>query len=371
MLNRTLTAVLLTTSLAACGHEAHGPELPPTPVEQTGPIEVTVTPPSERSMARAVSVTGHFRPIREADIGADVVGRIIEVAVEEGDRVSEGDLLVRINASHARANSAQAEASAGGIDAQIGQLELDIERLEPLVEGGVVAGAELDQLRTQHEMLTANRRAASAAIRAARSTLPSYEVRAPFDGIVEDLNAELGEIAVAGGASLVRIVDLSAVEAEVDVPETAIQMIEASPNVTATTRAYQEEITGTVTRIGTTFHPETHAAPVVVRFDNPNGRLRAGMFVSLTFEDTQRRPSLVLPASQVHGSAGARFAFVVQDGVVEERPIEVQPTADGDYEITAGLTAMDSVVSSASSVLEAGKPVVVAALQQPTDEVAQ
>lgn len=359
-------ASLLLSFTSACGHEAGGTELPTAPpsAAETGPTQVSTQPAAQVQISATVRVTGNLRPVREADLGADVIGRITDVLVDAGDHVEEGQLLLRINAAHARANRAQAEASASGIDAQIAQLDQDIERLEPLVAGGVVAGAELDRLRSQRDTVSANRRAASAAIRATSSTLPSYEVRAPFAGIVEDVAAEVGEIAIAGGPSLVRVIDLSTVEAELSVPESKLALAESNPSVTGTTRAYGETIGGRVVRIGSTFRSETHAAPVVVAFDNADGRLRAGMFIEVELRSGSQRTAVVLDSALVRGSAEDRYTFVVQDGTVERRSLTVEPMADGRFEVLTGLAPGEAVVSASSGNVSQGQAVEVAALTE-------
>lgn len=344
--------------LTACDHAEGAIELPPAhETASVAPVQVVAIEPERERIARTIAVTGHIRPVREASLGTDVVARIVQVNAEAGDRVSAGDVLVRLNASRASAGVTQALAGAGAVAAQLEQLEADVARLEPLVNGGVVAGAELERLRSQLQATEANLRAANAAVEAARDVLPSFEIRAPFDGVAEEVEAEVGEVAVAGGPALVRLLDLDTVEAELSVPEVALRALEGQPQVRARVRALGETVDGQVVRIANEFDAAAHAAPVVVAFDNADGRLRAGMFIEVSLTTSDARESLVLRGDQVRGSAGDYHVLVAEDGVATARPVEVEQLPDGRFEVLTGLEAGDVLIAAVSGSVHQGSRV--------------
>jgi HlyD family secretion protein len=184
---------------------------------------------AQRDLVSVVTASGFIQPKRKVDISADISGRVIELAVEEGQWVDRGDLLLRIDPTsfqaavrRAEAAVAQAQAQAAQARANLLKAQSDFRRAEQLAGGdNLISAADVDQARTQHAVAEAQYEAArygvaqaQAQLSEARETLRKATIVAPMSGRVTRLNIEEGETAIVGtmnnpGSLLLTIADLS------------------------------------------------------------------------------------------------------------------------------------------------------------------
>jgi HlyD family secretion protein len=233
---------------------------------------VRVEDVGRRDLVARVTATGHVEPKTSVDISADVSGRIVELTVEEGDDVEEGELLLvidpaRFEAAVDRAEAGLAEARAREAQARGNseQAQRDWERIRQLQEAaeGMITDTEFEQARTQAEVQRAlwesARHAvdmAEASLREARDNLSKTVIEAPMSGRVTRLNVERGETAVVGtmnnpGSLLLTIADLSVMEAVVEVDETDVPEIAIGDSAIVSIDAFRgQEFHGKVTKIG-------------------------------------------------------------------------------------------------------------------------
>jgi len=225
-----------------------------------------------RDLVARVSATGHIEPKTSVDISADVSGRIVELTVEEGDDVEEGDLLLviddaRFRAALQRAEASLADARAREVQARgrAAQAQRDFERIRDLKERlpEMVTDSELETMRTEAEVQAALLESARhgvemarAGVREAEDQLAKTVIRAPMSGRVTRLNVERGETAVVGtmnnpGSLLLTVSDLSVMEAVIEVDETDVPQITVGDSVAVRIDAFGErEFVGRVTTIG-------------------------------------------------------------------------------------------------------------------------
>ncbi|MCB9656671.1 MAG: efflux RND transporter periplasmic adaptor subunit [Sandaracinaceae bacterium] len=347
---RTLALALLTTAAAACSPETAA-QLPSAEDERAAPVDVTVVRVTRGSVGYEAEIGSHLLPRRAVDLSADVTARVQRVYVEEGDRVRAGQLLVRLDAAHARAIVAQSDAMASSAQVQAAQLAREYDRLAPLAERGAVAVSETDQLAASRDAALATAQASREARSAATTTLRTYVIRAPFDGIVESLPAEVGQVASQGGATLVRLIDLSEVEARVKVSESLLPGIAVGGAATAHLRSLDLRVTGRVERVGYELDPLTHTASVLVRFPNPDTTLRAGMFAYVTLTEAAPPEGLLLPAAAVRSAAGQSYVYRVTDDTARRVNVTARPVDANTMAVLSGLEEGDQVVVRAEQPL--------------------
>ncbi|HEU0052597.1 MAG TPA: efflux RND transporter periplasmic adaptor subunit, partial [Longimicrobium sp.] len=204
--------------------------------------EVRTEVVARRDLRSSVTATGKIEPKRKVDISADISGRVIQVAVEEGQWVNRGDLLLRIDPSQyeaqvrrAEASVAQAQARAAQARAQLLKAQSDVKRSEFLAQGReLISAADLENARTQAQVAEAELQSAryavaqsQAGLAESRDALSKTTIRAPMSGRVTRLNIEEGETAIIGtmnnpGSLLLTVADLSVMEAKVKVDETDV-----------------------------------------------------------------------------------------------------------------------------------------------------
>lgn len=233
--------------------------------------EVRTEVVSRRDLTSIVTASGKIEPKRQVQISADVPGRVVQLAVQEGQMVRQGDLLLRIDPTsyqaavrRAEAAVSQAEASAAQARANLIQARSGLQRAETLGRQGtdLISAEALEQARTQANVAQAQYEAgrfgisqAQAALAEAREQLRKTTITAPMSGRVTRLNIEEGETAVMGtmnnpGSLLLTIADLSVMEARVKVDETDVPRISIGDSASLRIDAFPNQtFSGTVTRI--------------------------------------------------------------------------------------------------------------------------
>lgn len=343
----------------------------------TGDAVAVTTATVERvpQLQSQVTASGEIVASRFAEIGANVMGRIVALSVKEGDRVTEGQELARIDpiqaASTAEAATAalaalEADARAGTTQVRTAQAALEeaqsraleaataLERAQQLRQSGLIAAADFDRLaaansaamaqvasaaatvdRTRQSAEGADRRVAQGrAERArARDQLSKTSITAPIGGVVTRLDVEVGEMVVIGvqnqpGTILMTVSDLSAINAEVKVAEADVMRLAVGLPASVTLEALPDQrFPGHVVEIGASALPQTgtQAAArefrVKVRLDQTTTPLRPGLTCDATIVAAERKSVLAVPLQSVVDRNGRTGVFLVENGIARFAPV--------------------------------------------------
>lgn len=306
-----LALLALAPMLAGCGDD--GADASPAGLET---VEV------ERvDLVSSVAATGTVEPIRVIDVKSQASGEILEVAVEIGDAVRRGDLLVRIDPRDVRNAYEQAEADLGVAEARFQVAERQMNRIQELHDSSVVTDEELENAMLEH----ANARAALVKARTnlelARERLNDVVVRAPIDGVVVEKSVEDGQIVtstreVTGGTTLVRMADLEAMQVRTLVDETDIGRVHAGLPAKTTVEAYPDrEFQGEVFKIEPQAVVEQNVTmfAVLSRIQNEGGLLKPGMNADVEMTVGRRENALSLPNQAVKTPEEAQALATVLD----------------------------------------------------------
>ncbi len=343
---------------------------------------VAVTQRQAGAQASVLNATGYVTARRRATVSSKITGKVIEVNIEEGMAVRQGQVLARLDDETQSAAVALAEAQAEAARRSVTESEVRLieakiafERVSKLVGVGYSTAAEVDAARAAVDSFEARIRAAREQVRVAerqialeRTTLDSTVIRAPFDGVAISKDAQPGEMVspVSAGGGFTRtgigtIVDMRSLEIEVDVNESYINRVKPDQAVTAVLDAYPEwQIPARV--ITTVPSADRQKATVLVRigFLKLDPRILPDMGVKVTFlRDSEdglpaARPMTLVPKGAIRTEGKQAYAFVVLNDRVDRRAITTGGT-DGDrVEVVAGLTAGERVVVSPPAELSAG-----------------
>jgi HlyD family secretion protein len=352
-------------------------------------IEVEIATVSSRqagAQAAVLNATGYVTARRRATVSSKITGKVVQVNIEEGMAVREGQVLARLDADTQRASVALAEAQAEAArrnvnesEVRLNEARINLARVTKLVGVGYSTAAEVDTARAAVDSLDARIRASREQVRVAerqvaleRTNLDSTIIRAPFAGVVISKDAQPGEMVspVSAGGGFTRtgigtIVDMGSLEIEVDVNESYINRVKPDQAVTAVLDAYPDwQIPGRV--ITTIPSADRQKATVLVRiaFMELDPRILPDMGVKVTFlrdsEDAApaARPVTLVPKAAIKTDGKQSYVFVVVNDRVDRRAITTGG-ADGDrVEVIAGLNAGDRVVVSPPPELSAGALVV-------------
>lgn len=264
------------------------PEAPPAPA-----IETTQTAGGQQVASGSLVASGYVVARRQATVAAEVTGRLLEVRIEEGQRVRRGEILAVLEPTLARADSGAASARAAGAEADLAEAQRVLTRTRTLSEQGFVSTAAMTSAQARYDAALASRNAARSDAQRASAQLARYEIRAPFSGVVINKSAQPGEIIspVSAGGGFTRtgvctIVDMSSLEIEVDVSEAYIARVAEGQRVEATLDAYPGE-TFPARVIATIPAADRSRATVRVRigFDQLDPRILPEMAISVRFLD--------------------------------------------------------------------------------------
>ncbi|HSL84860.1 MAG TPA: efflux RND transporter periplasmic adaptor subunit, partial [Thermoanaerobaculia bacterium] len=351
---------------------------------------VATAPVAEvRGGAPAVlNASGYVTARRRATVSSKVTGKIVEVLVEEGMAVEEGQVLARLDDSTQRAalqlGRASLQAARGALaetEARLAKARLDRARAERLVAEAVAPQDQLDSAATEVDALAARLALEGERVEVAAREVALQEIavadmviRAPFSGVAISKNAQPGEIIspVSAGGGFTRtgvstIVDMSSLEIEVDVGESYIQRVHPGQRVEATLDAYPgSPIPAHV--ITTIPAADREKATVTVRigFDGLDPRILPDMGVKVSFltegaaaaAPDEPRSRLLIPRAAVRrgeaGEGGGQRVWVVEEGRVAARAVELGARAGDRVQVLSGLEAGERVVVESSEELEEG-----------------
>jgi HlyD family secretion protein len=357
------------------------------------PIEVRVAAVTARAagvQATVLNANGYVTARRRATVSSKITGKVIEVNVEEGMAVTEGQVLARLDDVTARAGLALAEAQVEASRRSVVENEVRLEearltqnRVTELQKRGLATPSDVDGIRATVDSTIARiavlRQQVAVAERQLdlqRTELDNTIIRAPFSGVAISKDAQPGEMVspVSAGGGFTRtgistIVDMRSLEIEVEVNESYIGRVSPKQAVTAVLDAYPEwQIPAKV--ITTIPAADRQKATVLVRigFDRLDPRILPDMGVKVTFlrvddgDETvaaTAQSMTLAPLAAIRQDGAASVAFVLRGDVVERRAVQVGGT-DGDrLEIRAGLAAGDQLVLSPPPTLADGVKVVV------------
>jgi HlyD family secretion protein len=296
----------------------------------SGSASVRMEAVTTRDLVATVTASGWIRPHRRVEVQADIMGRIIELNVEEGNIVERGQVLLRIDptqyqAAVSRAQAAVSEALAreAQTKANLLQAERAYERFAQLAKSDqqLISRQQLEEAETQmlvqRELLTAagfGVQQTRSALEENRDRLAKTVIRSPMDGMITRLNVEEGSTAIVGttnnpGSILLTVADLSTMEAVVRVDETDVPDIQVGDSAAVTIDAFPRQVfTGRVSEISysSVRSPlQQSASPtsggqaidyeIVVTLDSPPTALRSDLSVSADIVTAKRPGALSIP----------------------------------------------------------------------------
>lgn len=338
------TSLLLGGCAAGPNSEAKAAETKEEKKVDAVPVEVAVA--SHRAVAASYTGTAALEPRAESQVVAKTSGVALAVLVEEGQRVTAGQPLVRLDPDRARLAVAQSEA-------QMRKLENDYQRAQKLVVQQLVSAASVDQLRYDLENVRAQYRLATLEL--------SYTtVVAPISGVIASRSIKTGNF-VQINTPIFRIVDNSRLEATLNVPERELATLRAGQPVTLAADALPgQSFTGTVDRIAPVVDSGSGTFRVVSAFDGAAHALQPGMFGRIRIDYDQRADALVVPRLTLLDD-GEPAVFRVREGKVARVPVKLGYAEGPWVEIRDGLAAGDQVVTAGKVALRDGTAVQVIA----------
>ena len=361
-------------------------------------VQVRLEAVGKRSLVATVTASGRIVPKSAVDISADITGRIVAIPVKEGQTVSKGTLLLRIDPSQyeaavarAQAMLSSAEASALQARANRDQAKRALDRSKSLKQTApnLVSDEQLEQAQTQFDVAEALATSSDhqvsqsrAALREAQDQLAKTVLRAPLEGQVTRVAVEEGEVAVPGTFSretglLMTVSDLSVILIKVQVDETDVVRLHLGDSADVTIDAFPDtSFSGRVTKISQSAILAASAAAqqtgtadravdydVEVTLDHPPADIRPDLsatakiitatrdsalsipIIALTVREHKPISTEVAPVDTTKAKKETEGVFVVDGGTAQFRPVKVGIAGEEYFEVLEGLRAGDTIVA--------------------------
>jgi RND family efflux transporter MFP subunit len=323
-----------------------------------GPRPVKVAAVERRDFRPTVKTTGTLVPRRHAELPALVGGEIAKLPVDVGSRVRLGDLLFEVRKVDYALALHMAEANLAGAEVAVEAALRERERLDNLFDEGSATDQMRDVAVTDHDRAVAAMEQARAARDQAEQALKDCTVRAPYDGNVTARFREPGEY-VAKGDPVIEIMDLSLLQAELELPERYAGLIPPGSSVSLGLQDRGEMIDGRVSTINPKIETSTRTFMVKVEVGNDDGSLHAGLFCSASFPLPPQLDQLAVRGDALIRDEGRTTVWVVEGGAVSARAVVEGPAIDGWVLVRSGLDEGELVVVEGGGGLIEGGEVVV------------
>lgn len=351
------------------------------PVE---PARVVRTVKAEASVvADSLVVTGELAAEESASVGVKVPGRLELLRVDLGSRVKRGELIARIEQRDYKLRLQQAEAALRQARVRLG-LAPDAERdvVEPestgvvrqaralldeakanrdrshaLLQQGLLSQASYDSVeaaykvalsRYQDAVEEVNNRLAVLAERRAQVEIAAQQLAdtslyAPFDGVVQERRAGLGEF-LAAGAPVVTVVKIDPLRLRVEVPERSASRVRVGQKVAVSVEGDPTSYAGRISRISPVITPQSRVLVVEAEVANNDGKLRPGSFARAEITTSEQKQVVSVPASALVTFAGIEKVIVVKDGKAVEQGVSAGRKMGDRVQILSGLEPGSEVV---------------------------
>ncbi|QRK05760.1 efflux RND transporter periplasmic adaptor subunit [Archangium violaceum] len=321
---------------------------------QEAPVKADTVQVGEAKVPRYLTLTGSLTAYEDSDVAAGAAGKVLSVHVERGSVVKKGDVLVRLDARASAASLEEARAQVELARSQQALANADCERNEKLFGSGTISTADHDRAQAQCRNAAAQLASANARLSMLELNVSDATIRAPFDGVVSERVVSVGEY-VRQDSKVVTLVALDPLRLSLTVPESSASFIRKDQAVEFTLTAAPDVVHKTkVSFVGPGLRSGTRDLVVEALVPNKDRSLLPGQFATAKVQlGEQQLP--VVPRTAVLEDGARRKLFVVSDGRLEERFIQVSESAADSLGVMAGVRVGERVVAVAREDLRDGQ----------------
>jgi len=307
--------------------------------EEDAPMGVNATVVQPSTVVNRLQATGTLRADESVELISETSGKITEIRFDEGTRVEEGDLLVKIN-------DAELQAEKKRLSHELELAETQAQRQKQLLEEEAISQERYDETANEVEVLRAQ-------LERVEAQIEKTEVRAPFSGTVGLRRVSEGSY-LSPQAVITTLQRIDPIKVDFSVPEKYAGQVRVGQPISFSVRGSDRSVEGTVYATETEVDTETRTLRLRARASNAADRLRPGMFADVTLRLGQTDDALVVPTVSVVPTIDGQRVFVVENGQAQPRNVTLGVRSDSTVQVTDGLSARDTVITSGIQDLRAG-----------------
>jgi RND family efflux transporter MFP subunit len=293
-------------------------------------IFVEVEKPSNHTFENSFSYLGTFEPFRQNTIGSDGSGKVVKLGFQEGDKISEGQFLIKLDDEMINIQLESAEINVEG-------QRNDDARNTNLIKENAVSGVQIEKTKLALK-------SAETQVRQIKKQLRNTSLSAPFSGVVTKKMVDIGSV-VGPGTPVLELTDISSLKLNISVPERDILKFKKGQGVSVKVDVYGNQLfSGKISNIGIKADASHNFKVEILLKNSTNSPILAGMYGSVILGNSKTTTALSIPRSALIGSSKQPRVYVVRNG--KSKLISFTAgTSDGDFiEVVDGLNKNDVLV---------------------------
>lgn len=338
-------------------------------VYEKKPIPVKVEKVKRGILSRGLNYKGTVLPWQRANIGPDTAGRIDRIYKKPGDIVSKDALLAELDTTTLKLQANQAEAALAVARAAYKDALLNHERLQKLYEKNAISQMQLEKAALALEAADTQQKSAEAGLNSVKHMLNMSYMRAPFAGIITSKNMEEGDMinpmmgSSMGNSGVLTLMDLKKVKITLDVPTEDIEKINIGQKCMVKVDTYPDEIfEGEIYSRNLAADTISKTFKVEVKVDNPDIKIKAGVFAEVKIEISSKANVPMLPISALIEQDNNAYVVLYNEGIAKYKNIKVGQRNNESFEILEGLQEGEQVVVEGNYDLKEGTLITAAAI---------
>lgn len=341
--------------LSACGNE------PMPEQDKSSPVRVKTARVTLQPMGERAVYSGTVIPIDEARISTKVMGTIEAIPFDEGERVEQGQLVVKLRSKEIEAKRAQAEAAITEAEAHFKNAQTNLKRIESLFEKKAATQKELDDMRTAFESVKARLQTAREMKKEVEELLQYAEIQAPFTGVITAKMMKVGNLATPG-QPILKLENLDNLRVVAKVPESDVQELQEGQlvqvEITASGAGTNgQTVANAIRQIVPSADRMSRQFEVHVPIQNPENRIKPGMYARVMMEQSGSA-TLLVPKNAVFRRGQLEGVYVVDpESRAQLRWVRTGQLFEDQIEILSGVNADERVVTDGHQQLVDGQPV--------------
>ena len=318
-------------------------------------VTVEVAAAGRRDLAPVFTFSANLEAVWSTEVSTKADGRIDKLFVEEGDRVTAGMVLARLDMNELAAQVMQAEGQVLQAKATLEQNELNFQRMDALYKQNAVSAHTLDSARTQRDLALGGVRAAQGNLILLKTRLDNANILSPLNGVVIRRHVQAGAFSKAG-AAIFTVADVSTLLAKAVVGEAQIAELTLGKSVNVKVDALKgQEFKGRVTRLSPAASVPTRTFTAEVSIPNPGEQIKVGMFANADIVGQERKNVLAVPESALVMREDQKTVFVVaEENRVVQKVLKLGDAAGGYVEVLSGVKEGERIIVAGQHKLKDG-----------------
>jgi RND family efflux transporter MFP subunit len=268
-------------------------------------------------------------------VSAETSGRIENIHVREGDQVKKGQMLITLDASIL-------ENSVEELETQLDLATILYEKRDRLWKQSI--GSEIQYLEAKNNMETLQRK-----LETANSQLRQARRRAPFNGVVDNIDAILGELALLG-SPMIRILSVDEMHLEADVSEKYLGGLKKGDSVDLYFSSFDAEISSVIKSVGNVINPQNRTFPIEITLPNSEIPYKPNLVATVKIRDYYREDALVIPSDLIQSDNQGNYVYTVDTGSEEPKAKKIHISSGRSYqaktEVLQGLQAGTVIIDA-------------------------